>query len=83
MSNHKAISLLTSFAKIFEKIMQTRLKSHSIFGSEQYGYRKNWITNNATYTMTNKILTAMNNKSKAGGIFCDLVRAFDCVNHIL
>jgi hypothetical protein len=38
-------------------------------------------TDNATYTLTNKILTAMNNKSKEGGIFCDKEEALDCVNH--
>jgi len=68
--------LLTSFSKILEKIMQTRLKSHltkyNIFSSEQYGFRKNLTTENATYTLTNEILTAMNNKSIAGGIFCDI-----------
>ena len=31
--------------------------------------------------MTQEILTALNNKIKVGGIFCDLHRAFDCVNH--
>jgi hypothetical protein len=51
--------------------------------SSEHGFRENQITDNATYTMTNKILTAMNNESKAGGIFCDTERAFDCVNHIL
>jgi hypothetical protein len=35
----------------------------------------------ATYKLTQEILTALNNKSKVGGIFCDLHKAFDCVNH--
>jgi hypothetical protein len=29
----------------------------------------------------NGILTAINNKQMVGGIFCDLQKAFDCVNH--
>jgi hypothetical protein len=28
-----------------------------------------------------KILININNKSKAKGIFCDIEKAFDCVNH--
>jgi len=35
----------------------------------------------ASYTLTQEKLTALNNKHKAGGIFCDLHKAFDCVNH--
>jgi hypothetical protein len=35
----------------------------------------------ASFTLINNILTAMNNKLKVGGIFCDLQNAFDCVNH--
>jgi hypothetical protein len=31
--------------------------------------------------LINNILTAMNNKLKVGGIFCDLQKAFNCVNH--
>ena len=40
-------------------------------------------TDNATYTLTNKISMDMNNKSKAGGIFCAIEKAFDFVNHII
>ena len=31
--------------------------------------------------LINRILTAMNNKQVVGGIFCDLHKAFDCVQH--
>ena len=36
---------------------------------------------NATYQLANEILYALNNKAPIGGIFCDLEKAFDCVNH--
>jgi len=38
-------------------------------------------TDDATYKLTTDILNAMNNKLLVGGIFCDLEKAFDCVNH--
>jgi len=38
-------------------------------------------TSNATYKLTSEILNAMSNKLLVGGIFCDLDKAFDCVNH--
>jgi hypothetical protein len=36
---------------------------------------------NATFTLTNEILNAINNRLWVGGIFCDLKKAFNCVNH--
>ena len=38
-------------------------------------------TENASYILLNEILTALNNKWMVGGIFCDLHKAFDCINH--
>jgi len=38
-------------------------------------------TDNATYKLTTETLNAMKNKLLVGGIFCDLDKAFDCVNH--
>ena len=31
--------------------------------------------------LVNEILTALNNKQMVGGIFFDLNKAFDCINH--
>jgi hypothetical protein len=36
---------------------------------------------NAAFTSSDKVLTAINNKPKAKGIFCDTEKAFGCVNH--
>jgi hypothetical protein len=46
----------------------SHLTKYNILSSEQYGFRENLTTDNATYQLTYKILTAMNNKSKAGDI---------------
>ena len=85
ISNCRPISLLTSFSKVIEKLMYNRLTDHitsfSILANEQYGFRTRHSTQQATFLFINNILTAMNNKLKIRGIFCDLQKAFDCVNH--
>ena len=47
----------------------------------QYGFRSAISTENASYILLNEILTAMNCKQMVGGIFYDLHKAFDCINH--
>ena len=49
--------------------------------TEQYGFRKNQSTEHAAYTLLNGILQAWNSKLQVVGIFCDLAKACDCVNH--
>jgi len=48
---------------------------------DQFGFRNNLATEEATYKFTNKILRALSNKSMVNFIFCGLVKAFDSVNH--
>jgi hypothetical protein len=85
ISNYRPISLLTSFSKIIEKLIYMRLITHIVANNllvqEQYGFRTHSLTEKASFTLINNILTAMNNKLKVGGIFCDLQQAFDWGNH--
>jgi hypothetical protein len=39
------------------------------------------LTEKAIYQLTNNILKALDNKYLVGGIFCDLTRFFECVDH--
>jgi hypothetical protein len=59
----------------------THLSTYNILSSEQYGFQKNMTMENSMFILINKILIAMNNKSRAAGIFCDIKKAFDCANH--
>jgi Notch-like protein len=46
MANYRAISLLTSFSKIFEKVIYSRLQYHldinNILAHEQHGFEPNY-----------------------------------------
>jgi len=85
ISKYGPVSLLTSFAKIFESPMQRRILKHltnyNILSTEQYGFRIGLRADNATYKLTTEILNVMNNKLLLRGIFYDLEKAIDCVNH--
>jgi hypothetical protein len=85
ISNYRPISILTSFSKIFEKLIYTRLYDHistnTLITNDQHGFRSTTSTQTASYALLNKILTGMNNNCIVGGFFCDLEKTFNCVNH--
>jgi hypothetical protein len=84
ITNYRPISLLTVFSKIFEKIICKKLYHHltsnNILVKEQFSFRCNNSTEIAIYTLINNILSSLNNKIIVRGLFCDLQKAFDCVN---
>ena len=84
-SNYRPISLLTSFSKIIEKIIYKRLYCqlirNNILVNEQFGFREKFPTEMATYTLLNNVLSSLGRKKFVGGLFCNLQKAFDCVNH--
>ena len=85
LENYRPISLLPTFSKILEKLIQNRLKhfliKHKIITEQQHGFVSNKSTTTASYTLINSILEGLNNKHNVFGIFCDLTKAFDLVNH--
>ncbi len=84
VSNYRPISLLTSFSKVFEKLICNRIYRHlemsNILSKQQFGFRAKYSMEQAAFPLINSILATLNNQI-AGGIFCDLLKAFDCVNH--
>jgi hypothetical protein len=84
ISNYRPISLSTSIFKVLEKAMNVQLLEHlnkNILVEEQFCFRTKTSTDVTIYKLTNEILKALNSKNSIGGIFCDLERASDCVNH--
>jgi hypothetical protein len=84
-SNYHLISLLTSFSKIIEKIIYRRVYQHltenNILVQEQFGFREKSSTDMANFALLNTVLLSLDKKHFVGGVFCDLQKAFDCVNH--
>ena len=84
-SNYRPISILPVFSKVFEKVIYDRLiyfiDKHSILYEHQYGFRSNYSTNLAIIQMVNQISSAIDNKELSVGVFLDLSKAFDAVNH--
>ena len=85
VSNYRPISLLSNLNKILEKIVHDRiykfLEDFQCIYSLQFGFRKKHSTNHALIDITETIRQALDNKKFACGIFVDLQKAFDTVNH--
>ena len=84
-SNYRPISLLSNINKIYEKLMYTRLYNfldiHNCIYNLQFGFREKHSTNHALFSITEKIREALDSNEFACGIFIDLQKAFDTVNH--
>ena len=83
--NFRPVSVLVAFSKIFEKIMYNRLveylNENKIITDSQYGFLKNKSTESAITTFTNHILKAYDKREYTIGVFLDLSKAFDTVDH--
>ena len=60
-----------------------RLHSDGALVTEQFSFRKGISTEDAAFKLTVSVFISINQKINVGGIFCDLVKAFDCVNYEL
>lgn len=87
MNNYRPISLLPSLSKIFEKCIKNRLvnflEKHKLLCNNQYGFRNNISADDAIMNVTGKIIKEIDAGHKCLGVFLDLRKAFDTVNHNL
>ena len=85
VSNYRSISLLSIFSKLIEKLMHKRLysflMSNKILYHYQFGFRKSHSTNLALIEVIDNLLFNFENDNISVGIYIDLQKAFDTVNH--
>ena len=85
VNNYRPISLLSIFSKIMEKLMASRLniflELHSIIYPNQYGFRAGCSTAHSLISITETIRKTIDEKKFGCGVFIDLKKAYDTVNH--
>jgi hypothetical protein len=84
-TNYRPISILPTFSKIVEKAvfnrLTTYLESKCMLIKNQYGFRQGHSTYMAIMDMYDKISAAMNRNEYSVGVFIDLSKAFDTLDH--
>lgn len=87
VSNYRPVSLLPQFSKILEKLFVKRLDSYiekyDLLNGHQYGFRSNRSTSLAVMEFVENIATVVDNKQFGVGVFIDLSKAFDTIDHSL
>lgn len=83
--SYRPISLISTFSKIFEKIVLTRLlnhlEQHNLLTNKQHGFLKGRSTTTALIQLTDHIIDQLEESSTATSLFLDFSKAFDCLNH--
>ena len=86
-SNYRPISLLSQFSKILEKLFNKRLDKFidkfQLLNNCQYGFRSQMSTSHALMDLVEEITSSIDANKISIGVFIDLKKAFDTVNHTL
>lgn len=85
LANYRPISLQSSFSKFYEKVMFSRISdfliSKGILHTFQHGFLKQKSTDTAVFALIEEVLDALESRRAACGLFIDLSKAFDSINH--
>ena len=87
MNNYRPISIIPVFAKILEHLMYNRIISflcdNKILSKAQNGFRKGKSVDTAVQSYIERIQKALDKRVHTNGIFIDLSKASDILNHKL
>ena len=87
MKNYRPVSLLPVLSKILERIVYNRLFNflvkHKILHPAQYGFQVDLSTELAILELQDRIIKILNEKKCCVGIFMDLSKAFDTLDHAI
>ena len=85
MDNYRPISVLPCFSKILERIIYSRLYSffseNNILYKKKFGFQRQHSTDHAIVHLVNEILKSFESNCYTLGVFIDLTKAFDTVDH--
>ena len=85
LSNYRPVSVLPCFSKMLERIMYTRLYNHlqenKILYSKQFGFQRGHSTDYAIIELVEQIYQNFEENKCTLGVFIDLEKAFDTVDH--
>lgn len=85
VANFRPISLLPQFAKLLEKLFEKRLQKYmdkyNILNENQFGFQSNKNTTHALMDLISEIIKNIDEKKYSIGIFVDLKKAFDTLDH--
>ncbi|XP_065643028.1 uncharacterized protein LOC136074619 [Hydra vulgaris] len=85
IGNYRPISILSTFSKILERIMHNRVyiffKENNFIYSKQFGFQKNTSAEHAILHLVDEIKNSFTNGEVTLGVFIDLSKAFDTVDH--
>ena len=86
-NNYRPIAIIPVLSKIFEQVLNKQLTdflvNNNILFTSQFGFIAKKSTSMAINELVSFISDGFENKEYVGITFCDLSKAFDCVDHSL
>ena len=84
ISNHRPISVLSNISKLFESVIYKRIvcffETNGLLNSDQFGFRKQRNTEQAIFTLLERIIPAFEKCAFSVCVFLDFSACFDIVD---